>query len=245
MKAVGTKNVWFSFAGRRNTDEDLRVEMVGMPTRPHPAEKGTQVSIPGASGKLWQSENAYDRISVSVPCVSDNENIDAINAWLTGEGDLVFGDEPNRAYHARVIKEFSRTNRVPRLRGQAFTIPFECEPYRYEANPVQDIRITASETSITNPGNIAAAPLLRINGDGDGTLMIGGKTLILDDVDGYIYVDCEAKIVYRGEGTAASPMVLATQHVTGEWPLIKPGKDYVSFTGGVSSVIITPRWRWI
>lgn len=246
MKTVGAANAWFSFAGRKNTDADLDVRMISMPTRPHPARKGKLTDVPGVNGKLFQDEKAYDRILVTVRVVApDNDNIDNVNAWLDGEGNLIFGDEPERAYHARITKEFSRSNRMPRLRGQEFTITFDCEPFRYNANAAIDSERYYSGETITNPGTVASAPLLLVNGNGDGTLMIGSNTLIFNDLKYYVYVDCESKIAYTGGSSATDPMMLATQHVTGEWPEIQPGDSQVSFTGGITSVIITPRWRWL
>lgn len=244
MRAVGITNAWFSFKGQRNDVLDVR--MLSMPTRPHPARKGTLTDIPGANGKLFQDEGVYDRVLVTLRCITgDNSNIDEVNAWLSGEGDLIFGDEPERAYHARITKEFSRSNRTPRLRGQEFTISFDCEPFRYQAFPDANITISTTGERFTNPGTAASAPLLRVNGSGDGTLMIGFNTLIFDDLNGYIIVDCDAKIAYTGGTSATDPMLLATQHLTGEWPEIQPGENSVTLTGGINSVVITPRWRWL
>lgn len=246
MRAIGTENAWFSFKGIRNDDPSLDVRMIAPPTRPHPARKGELIDVPGVNGKLFQDEGVFDRILVTLPCATtDNSNIDAISGWLSGEGDLVFGDEPERAYHARITKEFSRSNRMPRLRGQSFNITFDCEPFRYNVHPEADADVYTSGETITNPGTWPSAPLLTVNGTGDGTLMIGNETLIFNDLIGYIIVDCEAKIAYTGGTSAADPMMLATQHLTGEWPVIQPGASFVSFTGGIKSVVITPRWRWL
>ena len=127
MRAIGTENAWFSFKGIRNDAPELDVRMIAPPTRPHPARKGELVDVPGVNGKLFQDEGVYDRILVTLPCATtDNSNIDEISAWLSGEGDLIFGDEPDRVYHARITKEFSRSNRMPRLRGQSFNLTFDC-----------------------------------------------------------------------------------------------------------------------
>lgn len=250
MRAIGTENAWFSFKGIRNDDPSLDVRMIAPPTRPHPARKGELIDVPGVNGKLFQDEGVFDRILVTLPCATtDNSNIDAISGWLSGEGDLVFGDEPERAYHARITKEFSRSNRMPRLRGQSFNITFDCEPFRYNVHPEADADVYTSGEIITNPGTWPSAPLIYVQfkdgSTGDGTLMIGGNTLIFSDVFNHIFVDCDAKIAYTGDGSAASPMMLATQHVTGAWPVIKPGNDFVTFDGDIEKVVITPRWRWL
>lgn len=254
MRTVGHKNAWFSFKGRKNTDADLDVQMISMPTRPHPARKGDLIDVPGRDGKLFVDEGAYDRIVVSLRCVArDNANIDVVNAWLTGEGDLIFGDEPDRAYHARITKEFSRSNKQPRLRGQEFSISFDCEPYRYKADPSADVLAftnSASSTPYTfeSPGTVDALPLIKVEGSGEGTLMVNDVTLIFDSITAPVYVDSDAKIAFTGEGTAESPYVLATmnvQSVTGEWPRLKPGYNTLTLMDGIAAVSITPRWRWL
>lgn len=247
MKTIEASNAWFSFKGRRNTDPDLMARMLGMPVRPHPERKGEYVPIIDMDGELWVDHNGYERILVTVPClVPDNDNIDAVSAWLSGSGDLIFGDEPNRAYHARITKEFARTNRAQRLRGQEFTIPFDCEPYRYSADPENDmIHIISAIDSITNPGTADSLPLITVNGNGDGAVMIGRNTLLFDSVTEPVHVDCAAKIAYTGDGSAENPMLLATQHVSGEWMRIAPGESNVTLTGGITSVSIAPRWRWL
>ena len=249
MRTIGHENAWFSFKGRKNTDADLDVQMISMPTRPHPARKGDLINVPGRDGKLFVDEGVYDRVVVTLRCVArDNANIDTVNAWLTGEGSLVFGDEPDRAYRARITKEFSRSNKHPRLRGQEFTVSFDCEPYRYKADQSGDTAtITESETLIINPGTVASLPLIKVDCIGDGNLMIGQNTLLFYDLEANkpIYVDCAAKIAYTGTGAANDPLILATQHLTGEWVSIDPGENFVTFTGGIRSVTIVPRWRWL
>lgn len=243
MKALGRQNAWFSFKGVRNDALDVR--MLSMPTRPHPARKGTVKNIPGRDGKLFMDEGAYDRILVSIRCITGgNENIDAVNAWLSGSGALVFGDEPDRAYRASITKEFSRTNRNPRLRGQEFTVVFDCEPYRYESEPASPL-VIEDAGSITSPGTVNALPLMRVNCIGSGTLMVGNRSMLFTDVPSFVYVDCETKIAYTGEGTPESPFVLATQCISGDWIEIEPGYQPVSITGTITSVTITPRWRWL
>ena len=124
MKAIGSENIWFEFAGHKNTE--YGVMMLSMPTRPHPARRGELKSVPGRNGKLFLDQNAYDQIVVSVRAIAVNGNMDAVNGWLTGSGDLRFGDDPNRAYKATVTKEFSTANRSNRLVGREFTVSFDC-----------------------------------------------------------------------------------------------------------------------
>lgn len=262
MKAIGRENTWFKFKGIRN--DALGVRMLSMPTRPHPARKGKVISIPGTDGELWQDEGGYKRIIIPIRLITEsNENIDAVNAWLSGEGDLIFGDEPDRAYHARITKEFSRSNRSQRLRGQEFTVSFDCEPFRYSANPEADkvgydpyVDIGIEKPSmifVNNPGTLISLPLIKITGSGSFSVVVGaspeiwtsGIFLQLKDVDPLIpvYIDCEAKIAYTGmEGY---PDALFTGKITGDWPYIPQGESVIRVADAVSAIEVQPRWRWL
>jgi predicted phage tail component-like protein len=241
VKQIAKSDRWFSFKGIKNTA--MHVAMTSMPTRPLPAAKGDLLTVPGMNGKLWQPENAFDRINVSLALYTeDNADIDEVCAWLSGEGDLVFGDEPDKAYHARITKEFSRNNQNARFYNQTMTPSFDCEPFRYESNPADPISITTSGTAITNIGTIASAPLLVVSGSGTGTLMVGSSSMIFTGMTGDITIDCDAKFAYTGSGTTR---VLATQYITGDWIEIGTGTQYVTFSGGITGVTITPNWRWL
>ena len=104
-----------------------------------------------------------------------------------------------------------------------------------------------SATMYTNPGTVYSQPLIIIEGRGSGNLEIGSNTLLVDDITAGVplYVDCAALVAYTGGSGADDPMLLATQYITGEWPKLQPGIDFVNFTGGITRVTIHPRWRWL
>lgn len=260
MKAIGRENIWFAFKNIRN--DTLKVRMLSMPTRPHPARKGKVVDIPGADD-LWQDGGGYKRIIVPIRLITeDNANIDDVNAWLSGEGWLVFGDEPARAYRARITKEFSRSNRSQRLRGQEFTVSFDCEPYRYSADPTfESITLRkvsnalSSSTEVVNTGTLESLPLLKVSGGSEGTVRIGvpptdlngGVELAFTGLEPGkpVYVNCAAKLAYTGEGTVEDPYVLANHLVSGDWPQIPTGSTYAIISGDIDELKITPNWRWL
>lgn len=262
MKTLSANEAWFSFKGI-NCRSHL-VRMVAPPARPHPARKGRFEDIPGKDGGVWMDEGGYKPIQIAVPCVAeDNINIDSINAWLSGGGALIFGDEPNRAYRARITEEFVRSNLYGVMRGQEFTVSFECEPFRYSANPEADkvgydpyVDIGIEKPSmifVNNPGTLISLPLIKITGSGSFSVVVGaspevwtsGIFLQLKDVDPLIpvYIDCEAKIAYTGmEGY---PDALFTGKITGDWPYIPQGESVIRVADAVSAIEVQPRWRWL
>lgn len=242
MAILDTRDAWFSFNGVRS--DDMRVYMLGLPTRPSTAQDGERKDVPGVAGGLWVTDGGYRRVKVSVQLeAGDGADIDAVNAWLTGDGDLVFGDEPNRAYRATINTSADRSHTRRRL-NRTWKQSFDCDPFRYLYPAADMIAIANPSTKITNPGTVRSAPLIKVNGSGDGTLMIGRSTMLLSDMDAPVYIDCEAKMAFTGDGTTESPRLLATQKITGDWIEIAPGDSYVVFSGGITGVSIAPRWRF-
>jgi predicted phage tail component-like protein len=240
---IRINQAWFEFAGVRNTN--MGVILMSMPVRYHPAERGTSESIPGRSGNVWTPDNAYESITVQVQCLTeDGANLNAIHAWLSGAGALRFSDEPNYVYEARIVKAFARSSQFTRFTAQAFTVVFDCQPYKYLATQTP-ITVTVSGTDIVNPGSLPAKPLLTVYGTGDGILAIGNIELQITGMETSIAIDCDPMIAYTGAGTDEDPYVLQTGKLSGDWPELLPGSNIVTFSGDITSVVISPRWRWL
>lgn len=239
MKAVGSQNIWIEYAGRKNTD--LGVEMLSMPTRPHPARKGELIDVPGRNGKLFMDEGAFDRILVSVRLMAPGGDMDAVNGWLTGTGLLRFGDSPARAYQASVTKEFSVSNRFARLRGQEFTVTFDCDPFRYVYPSPAAVTIAVSGGTIENPGTVFSQPEIKITGNGDFTLVVNGYSIDGREIANGAIVDCELQETFALDKTQS----LNGSFVMDEFPVLRPGTNIVTWSGGVTQVEITPRWRYL
>lgn len=239
MKAIGGSNIWVEYAGVKNTA--VGAEMLSMPTRPHPARKGELIDVPGRNGKLFMDDGAYDRVLVSVRLMVPSGEMDAVHGWLTGSGLLRFGDDPSRAYNASVTKEFSVSNRFARLRGQEFSVTFDCEPFRYVYPSPADVTISTSGGTITNPGTVFSQPKLKITGSGDFTVVVNGYSIDGRSITGGAIVDCELQETFTPDETQS----LNGSFVMDEFPVLKPGTNAITWTGDVTKIEITPRWRYL
>lgn len=115
-------------------------------------------------------------------------------------------------------------------------IVFNCQPYMVEATDSQ-LSISSS-TVISNPGSAEAYPLIQVNGSGTVNFTINGTTVQLSDVASNVpvYLDCENGYTYTGAGAIT---------MTGDFPVLAMGNNTVTLTSGVTSLLITPHWRWI
>lgn len=239
MRAVGGANIWLEYADHRNTE--FGVELLSLPTRPHPARKGTLVDVPGRNGKLFMDEGAYDRILVPIRMMAVDGNMDAVGGWLSGSGLLRFGDDPNRAYRASVTKEFSVSNRNPRLRGQEFTATFDCEPFRYVYPAPEAIEVTVSGTTIQNPGNVFSQPEISVTGSGDIALVVNGYYVEARGLTDGAIIDCERMETFNLSKTAS----MNGSFVMDEFPVLRPGPNIITWVGSVTKLEIAPGWRYL
>ena len=142
------------------------------------------------------------------------------------------------------------------MKGQEFTIPFKCKPYRYQVGDMFEtagisVRYPSvnSITPIDNEGSVSAWPVFEVStGGSGGTLTIGGKTLIVGSCPKTMYIDCGAKYAYTidDDGT----MEFANMYLGGDWPELVPGLNTLivapaATTGSSITVVMRARWRYL
>ena len=183
-----------------------------------------------------EGDYIYDDMILTVNCWIENlGSLDAVAKWLRGSGTVRFANRPAGVYYARVC------NQIPFekiLRGnpqRSFTVTFRCKPFLYLDNS-PDTTITASGSTITNPGAVDSEPLIKVYGSGDITLMVGTQIVELEDISSQIFLDSEIQEAYKGTTSQ-------NNHMSGEFPKLLPGMNAISWTGNVTSIVISPRWR--
>ena len=205
-----------------------------------PLERSKQTNVPGRPGSLTQLEgdDVYDDMILTATCfIADPAQIPAIAAWLKGSGTVTFANRTGGYYKARIA------NQIPFekvLRGNphcSFAVNFRCYPFWYQEN-VSDVTITTSGETITNPGSVYSEPLITVYGSGNITLMIGTTIVELTNVSSSIVLDCALKEAYKGT-------TLMNDHMSGDFPVLKPGLNAVSWSGNVTRIVIKPNWRYL
>ena len=205
-----------------------------------PLERSKQTNVPGRPGSLTQleGEDVYDDMILTATCfITDPAQIPAIAAWLKGSGTVAFANRTGGYYKARIA------NQIPFekvLRGNphcTFAVNFRCYPFFY-ADAAADITVTTSGTIITNPGSVYSEPKITLTGSGDITLMVGTTIVELTDISGSIVIDSALQEAYKGT-------TLMNDHMSGDFPVLKPGQNAISWSGTVTSIVISPRWRYL
>ena len=123
--------------------------------------------------------------------------------------------------------------------GEA-TLTFNCKPQRFLI--AGEIPYEFQNPSrISNHTNEIALPLITVYGNGAGEVSVGGVTVSILSLEDQITLDCENQNAYRQVGDAPP------ENKNGEifapvFPSLNPGNNNVSWTGGITSVEIIPRW---
>ena len=220
--------------------DDVSVIVERYPNINIPARKQEKVSVPGRNGDILIQTDAFENVTQRYDIYISAEKpklpriARLVAEWLCVKGyqrleDSYFLDSYRLASYAGSLEIENILNRFGRA-----SIEFDCKPQRF----LLDGEIVAEFTEageIVNPTPFASAPLIKVIGNGSGTVTIGEKTISLTGISGYVFLDSDIQDAYKGlENKNAS--------MTGDFLKIESGLQVVSFTGGITGLEITPRW---
>ncbi len=229
---------WFEWNGKRCTEYGIHVSE--FPPFTIPTERSTQTNVPGRPGSLTTLEgvDVYDDVILPVQCfITGIERLSEIAAYLKGGGTVTFGNREGGFYYARIANQISFEKILRGNPHRSFTVNFRCKPFWY-AKDVPTMTFTESTAIITNPGSVYSEPVITIYGTGDITLMVGAAVTELRGVTESITLDSPLMEAYKG-------VTSMNQCMSGEFPVLVPGQNAVSWTGNVTRVTIQPNWRYL
>lgn len=222
------------------SSDDVQVIVERFPNINVPARKQEKVSVPGRNGDVLIQEDAFENvvqryeIHISAEQAKLPRIARMVKEWLCVKGyqrleDSYFLDSFRLANFAGSLEIENILNRFGRA-----AIEFDCKPQRF-LHIGEDVTTYTGAGIIINPTPFASAPLIKVNGSGSGTVTIGDTTVSLTDISEYVMLDCDIQDAYKG-------IVNKNSTMTGSFPKIEGGEQVVSFTGGITSLEITPRW---
>ena len=87
-----------------------------------------------------------------------------------------------------------------------------------------------------NPTGFAALPKITVHGSGSGSVRIGERALVINQITDAMVLDSETQNAYAG--TANLNGVIEAD----EFPVLVRGDNVLYLTGGITSVDIVPGW---
>lgn len=203
-----------------------------------PERDVTTVEIPGRNGELTIDNGRFKNITVTYPAfiVGDfQQRAQNIRAWLCSTSGYRRLEDDYDTGHFRMARFINglEFNTLAQNGAGRCNIQFDCMPQRFLL--AGEIPVTlAVGGRITNPTLFDAEPLITVNGNGNITLTVNGKSVVLTGVSGSVTLDCATKRAYNGTTPMDSIM-------TGEFPVLVPGNNVISWTGS-ANLSIVPRW---
>ena len=230
------------------TSSSLGIEVETFPDYIAPEKEYQVTHVPGRNGDLVVDTKTYQNVPrpYEVSMVTRNsetftQKMNAIAEWLhsaSGYARLEDTYEPDyyrMAYYSESLSIENLFNEA----GKA-TLNFICKPQRYLKTGETPVTFTSAGT-IQNGTGFASSPIIKVTTNNtQGSVSIGNHTFSIKAGAGTdpITVDCELQDAWSGTTNKNSYIVLTN----GEFPVIDPGTQTVTFDGGVQSVEVTPRW---
>ena len=234
----------FTFGGK-DSFQDFGIYMASRPHIPSPERRVTYIDVPGMDSRLRRDEGTYGDITVSVECSFLGDpvsKISAIKDWLlnAGEADLTFSHIPNRKYLAQVVNsiDFEIVLKVT----SHFVILFNCRPFQHATDNTPIVVTDGSGYVLSNPGMVKSFPIIKVNSSDSGSLTVNGNSVSFSDIDESVILNSGLQETYKDTGTE---LISKNSTKTGDYPILLPGDNTISFSGGITSLEITPNWRWL
>lgn len=229
---------YLTFAGK--SSREFGVFISGAKTFGSGARDLEQISIPGRNGDLFFDNGRFKNVKVIYAAyITRNfrENYDAFNAWLMSKRAYARLEDTYQPdiYRLAFFSAGLQSEPDIRLGVGAFNVEFNAQPQKFLKNGEIPITLTANG-NIYNPTSFDAKPLIRCYGTG-GTITVGGVAVTVTGCSAYVDLDCDLMEAYEGAANRNGTTTL----VDGEFPVLKPESNAISFTGW-SRVVITPRW---
>ena len=172
------------------------------------------------------------------------EKITAVKQWLFTEPDRYHELRDTydtgtfrRAVIGNALDIEDQLNKIG-----VFTVSFSCLPFKYLDSGQTAVAISngGGTVPIINPTVFTSKPLLRINGSGDGVVSVvnsaGIVRMQIEGINSFLYIDAEQMNCYKG-AASMNDAVTADQY-----PVLTAGENRFIFSGGITSVAVTPRW---
>lgn len=179
---------------------------------------------------------AYDK-ELSIGLHGDFDIDDAI-AFFDSEGEVVFGNEPDKYYRYQILDQidFERL-----IRFRTAKVKMHVQPYKYDA--VDRVFEAVGQKSVTlrNRGNVFSRPTVTVYGSGNVEMTINAVTVLSFSIEGgSITIDAAEMNAYHGDA-------LMNRHVTGDYSDLRlnVGENTISCSGDVTEIKVEDYSRWV
>lgn len=235
---------WIEIEGRRSNDFGLRLIQSSFIWKT-PARDITFKQIPAVTDDLAVDNMRYSNIEQVFPFAlfaTKHDNLLTAKARVTGwlapiheYTKIIFSGYPDE-YFWGVPTQVSDLVYQSSEFG-TLNLTFSLSPFAYEKDG--DIYVPVnSMTELTNEQSETARPFIHINGNGDVTIEVNGKSYVVAGLNGDAYLDCDKELIFDGDNNSLGNLARFDDY---EFPELITGNNTLSVSGGTMEV--KPRWR--
>lgn len=232
---------YFTINGKPCTDFGVQVSVGGALNSP--SRDVTYHQVPGRNGDLVEDNGRFSNVQYTYRCLlrgrtskDFREKFAGFRAWIgsmRGYNRIEDTYDPD-AFRLGVVS----TALMPEMVGTGvvaaeFDVTINAKPQRFTKDGENSLTVT-SGTVLCNDG-YPAKPLITVYGSGSGTLNVGSYSMTISAIDSYVTLDCEAQDAYKGSTNKNST-------VSTTFPVLESGNNTITYSGGITSVVIVPRW---
>ena len=233
---------YLSFAGKNSKDYLLYISGPGVYDAPEVDMELT--SVPGKNGDIIRDnaksgQRRYKNIDITyIAFFFDGlpAKTAAVKSWLLSPvGYQVLHDtyDPDFFRMGTCVSAISFD--VKRQKSASMELKFHCQPQRWSIEGQKKVRLDHPGI-IRNPYAFPSKPIIRAYGSGEARLYVGSELITISSIDGYVDLNCETHNAYNANGFCNDTIK------SDDFPEFEPGRNNISWTGGIDYVEITPRW---
>lgn len=225
------------YNNQNSNDLDLIIEKT--PEIPSPKIKYETIDIDG--GEPLTKIKGFEDITFKIDFAyfADREEYlikkARIDSWLLSEANkyLTYSLDEFVIYKVKQV-QIDNTTTTSRIMRH-FSVTFTCTGLKYMTSGLKPIEVNNGAV-LNNFGSYETKPLIKIYGSGNISVSIGSNTFTINNVSSYVSVDSEIKECYKDSTNKGEDM-------TGNYPILPIGASTITWTGNITKLEITPRWR--
>lgn len=233
------------FNGKSSIDFQIQVEHPPGETFPerdyeaqHVFGRNGDILVTSKEESFKNRERTYD-IALGSYEKSFEELMRGLSEWLfTSPGYSILEDSysPDVYRLAFYAGSTDMENLLDHMgRGQ---LVFNCRPEKFLKSGKDPISIKNGGV-LRNPTDRIAKPIIKIAGTGVGKLVVGDSIIDITNIGNFLTINSEIEDVYDDSITNRNKDV---KMATRKYPRFYPGSNTVTFSGGITSVEVIPRW---
>ena len=201
--------------------------------------------VPGRSGELYFWDASDKNVPGKASCYVVGEGTAAERRQRAAEfffgtpgyRRLEIDNEPGT--YRQVIPTIGPGTDIRMASIAPFEVVFSAKPVVYLKQGERAVSFAQSGAVLKNPTAFSAKPLITVYGNAAGSLFINGVECRFLSLDGSCTLDCDRQDAYKGEENKNGTVAIA------EYPVLAKGDNAITWTGGIQSVEIIPRWCYI